>query len=105
MTSIDTTDHDDWLAGVRHRLLAVRDEYAARLLELTGQTPDAANTDIYAATIATTRQSLADTTAALLRIEASRYGMCETCGGEIPPERLDILPQARHCVACVSRRR
>ncbi len=104
MTRIDTTDHDDWLTGVRHRLTTICDEYTARLLELTSQTPDAANTDIHAASIATTRQNLADAIAALRRIEASRYGTCETCGGEIPPERLDILPQARYCVSCGSRR-
>lgn len=104
MRCIDTTDHDDWLAGIRSRLLAFRDEYRAQLLELAAQTPDAAGADLHAAMLATTRQSLADATAALQRIEVSRYGVCEGCGDAIPVERLDIRPQARHCVSCGSRR-
>ena len=30
------------------------------------------------------------------------YGICEACGQKIPPERLDILPEATLCVRCQS---
>jgi DnaK suppressor protein len=36
---------------------------------------------------------------ALSRIEAGTYGVCDTCGGEIEPERLEVLPYATLCVA------
>lgn len=25
---------------------------------------------------------------------------CESCGASIPPERLEVFPETRHCVAC-----
>lgn len=37
---------------------------------------------------------------AISRVDKGVYGVCESCSGEIPPRRLDVLPYARHCVAC-----
>jgi DnaK suppressor protein len=39
---------------------------------------------------------------ALERLAAGQYGACESCGEQIPPERLEALPDARHCVRCQS---
>jgi DnaK suppressor protein len=38
--------------------------------------------------------------AALERLHARTFGLCERCQGEIPLERLRAIPTARHCVAC-----
>lgn len=38
--------------------------------------------------------------AALARLSAGTYGVCEGCGGPIAAERLDALPVTRRCVAC-----
>lgn len=38
--------------------------------------------------------------AALSRVDAGDYGMCEECGREIPEGRLEIDPAADYCVAC-----
>ena len=37
---------------------------------------------------------------ALASIEAGTYGVCENCGGEIPPARLEALPATSMCVDC-----
>jgi len=37
---------------------------------------------------------------ALERAEEGRYGLCETCGKEIDPERLEIVPTATQCIDC-----
>lgn len=37
---------------------------------------------------------------ALARMDAGTYGMCQTCRGPIPIERLDAIPHARSCVGC-----
>lgn len=100
MTTIDTVDHDDWLADIRDRLTQARDEQFARVNELTATTPDAAEAAAHAAMLAAARQSLADATAALQRIEDGSYGRCEVCGAAINPERLEIIPHARTCVSC-----
>lgn len=38
--------------------------------------------------------------AALERIRDASYGECDTCGGDIPPARLQALPFATLCVKC-----
>ena len=39
---------------------------------------------------------------ALARLDEGRYGLCENCGQQIPPGRLEILPYATLCVSCQS---
>jgi RNA polymerase-binding transcription factor DksA len=38
--------------------------------------------------------------AALERVAGGTYGVCAGCGRPIPPERLEVRPTARTCVAC-----
>lgn len=56
------------------------------------------------ALIAQARGHLAELDAAELRIAEGTYGTCETCGGPIAPERLEVRPVARECIRCASRR-
>lgn len=37
---------------------------------------------------------------ALGRLERGSYGLCVTCGGEIPFERLYVFPEAPGCTSC-----
>lgn len=41
---------------------------------------------------------------ALIRIEEGEYGICESCGNDIPTARLDALPYATLCVDCARKR-
>lgn len=100
MTTLDTTDHDDWLAGVHDRLTRTCQDQTSQLAELTATVPDAAEAAAHNALLSATRQSLADTVAALRRVEQGRYGTCEHCAATIPAARLDLLPHARTCVSC-----
>jgi YteA family regulatory protein len=43
---------------------------------------------------------LQDIKDAIARIDKGVYGYCETCGEEIPPERLQAVPYARMCLRC-----
>lgn len=40
----------------------------------------------------------AEVEAALARVDAGTYGVCEVCGREIPPARLEARPMATRCV-------
>lgn len=40
---------------------------------------------------------------AFRRLEAGTYGVCESCSGEIPMNRLTAEPFARYCVPCLTR--
>ena len=50
-----------------------------------------------------TEQHLVEVDAALERVAAGTYGVCERCGGQIPEARLAARPVARSCVPCASR--
>ncbi|MCW4386407.1 TraR/DksA family transcriptional regulator [Salinibacterium sp. SYSU T00001] len=49
------------------------------------------------------RMRLADIEAALARLEAGTFGVCEACGRDIPEARLEARPASRLCVPCASR--
>jgi DnaK suppressor protein len=51
------------------------------------------------------RQHLADIDAALGRLDAGRYGICEACGDEIDLARLAARPAAATCITCAARPR
>ena len=40
------------------------------------------------------------TEAALDRIESGTYGICQSCGGDIPLARMEAMPSAARCVTC-----
>lgn len=50
------------------------------------------------------RSKLTSIDQALERIEQGTYGICESCEGEITPERLRAMPFTRLCVQCQSER-
>lgn len=37
---------------------------------------------------------------ALRKIPLGTYGLCERCGEEIDPDRLEAIPAARLCISC-----
>ena len=51
------------------------------------------------------QQHLSQIQLALGRIEAGTFGLCQTCGKPIAPERLEVLPWALDCVDCHSKKR
>jgi DnaK suppressor protein len=53
-----------------------------------------------AALLEQARRRLADVEAAVRAVEAGIYGMCETCGRAIAPERLAARPATRTCIDC-----
>ena len=52
------------------------------------------------ASITELRAQVAELDAALERVAAGTYGICEVCGLPIPPERLEARPAARTHVHC-----
>ena len=98
--TIDTVDHDDWLAEIRDRLQETWESKSFQLNDLTAAAPSPAEADAHAALIVKTQQALGDSAAALRRIEDGQYGVCEACARQIPRERLEALPHVRTCVSC-----
>ncbi len=50
----------------------------------------------------TARRRLVEVEAALGRLDAGTYGICERCGGAIAEGRLEALPATTRCVGCAS---
>lgn len=48
------------------------------------------------------RRHLAEIDAAVARLEAGTFGICERCRRPIPDERLRARPVARTCMGCAS---
>jgi RNA polymerase-binding transcription factor DksA len=47
---------------------------------------------------------VAELDAALGRVAAGSYGVCEVCGRSIDESRLEALPSTRWCITCAARR-
>lgn len=52
------------------------------------------------ALIFTLQRKLEDIDHAIKHAEGQGYGICESCGREIDPERLEIFPETTLCVDC-----
>jgi DnaK suppressor protein len=50
-------------------------------------------------------ETLTEIEHALEKFDVGTYGVCETCGAEIPEARLEAKPAARFCINCASARR
>lgn len=53
--------------------------------------------------IASTRRTIDDLDAALERLDAGTYGVCDRCGQPIPIERMEARPASTTCVVCLTR--
>jgi DnaK suppressor protein len=57
-----------------------------------------------AALVLQVQHHLAEVEAAVQRLEAGGYGVCERCGQPIASARLEARPVARTCITCASAR-
>ena len=55
------------------------------------------------AMLAQSAQHLAEIDEALGRLETGGYGLCTSCGRAIALGRLQVRPQASHCITCAGR--
>jgi DnaK suppressor protein len=110
-----------FLERMRQRLLAQRDEILERIgvdrdeylavveSSRTGDLADSAEAEVDGDTLATLgiqeRDHLSRISSALFRLEQDSYGICESCGGRIPQQRLEAAPDAVLCVECRRRAR
>ena len=116
------TTTTDFLAAQRRELEARRESYladakrsTAAALELmeSDDTQDMADEDGFGEgdTLSVERDRLlvvahdaqakaGEIDAALARVEAGTYGICESCGKPIPEARLEAVPEATLCVGC-----
>jgi DnaK suppressor protein len=56
--------------------------------------------DIMVDSAARETKQIRDIEAALGKIDAGTYGVCDECGTTIPMARLEYMPNAQYCIAC-----
>jgi DnaK suppressor protein len=102
--------------AVRQRLLCRREELLGRArrisadmrheaeplsLDSTEQAVQRGNDDVLASIGEAAAKELHQLDAALERVAAKRYGLCESCGAPIEVRRLAAVPYALQCMRCV----
>ncbi|HEB82427.1 MAG TPA: TraR/DksA family transcriptional regulator [Gammaproteobacteria bacterium] len=80
-------------ADVHHKKEPVEKDFAEQVTQRE-------NEDVLNALDDESIQTLNQVNAALLRIERGEYGICEKCGEQIDPKRLEALPFATTCINC-----
>ncbi|MEU4291665.1 TraR/DksA C4-type zinc finger protein [Kribbella sp. NPDC026596] len=86
----------------RFRLQQLQDiaRSAADIVETTSSPDTAAHSEIRHKLAVAAQTALAETEAALARMDAGRYGGCGRCGSTIALHRLYAHPQTRYCARC-----
>jgi DnaK suppressor protein len=96
----------DRLTGVREaasRLSTAANEAAERELSSADQHPaeqatETLERELDLGVLQSVDGELTELQAALDRLEAGTYGVCEVCGKAIPDGRLEAMPSARYCI-------
>lgn len=103
------TEYAPIRAQLQHRLAVLRDRVTAMEHELRhvdgpvaqdaeDRVSDSEHEDVLAALDDSGRRELQEVEAALARMEAGTYGICERTGQRIPLQRLLLVPTARTVV-------
>ncbi len=64
------------------------------------QATERENDDVLEEIARETQISIYKLRAALRHLEDDSYGICVTCGEDISPERLQVIPETTQCVNC-----
>lgn len=74
--------------------------HTMQLAQLSGQPADSGQDFERRSLAVASRQALTLIAGALRDMAEGRYGICASCGQPIPVERLEVRPEARHCLRC-----
>ena len=90
---------------IRQEITEDLDHLRADLRNMAEPSADEADLDAYErektwALIQTLQRKLESIEYALRSAKNGTYGICEGCGDRIDPARLEIIPQATHCLQC-----
>jgi RNA polymerase-binding protein DksA len=118
VSTVDTEAFRQRLLDERQRVLdAIENIHAENPGSITEETEERSFQDNHLGDVATatfdremastleenSAHVLAEIDAALARIDAGTYGVCERCGNPIAEDRLEALPWATLCIDCKRR--
>jgi len=88
---------------VRHKIRGFRDSEAADTMPPPAALDDPAHEDIDFALVQMQAETMEKLNAALARLAADQYGICDECEEEIPGKRLRAVPFTTRCRPCQER--
>lgn len=92
---------EERLATLQSRLASIkRDVTQGHSGDSAEQAQERENDEVVDAIGNETALSIRAVAAALERISAGTYGICENCGEDIGEARLQVVPEATRCVNC-----
>ena len=104
------------LEHFKHKLITLKDEVTQRINAIdkdirhegmssdwTEQATERENDEVLESLGNASEQELVMINNALKRIDSGEYFSCSTCGEEIPPARLELLPFSICCVNCAEK--
>ena len=92
----DATEQYEAQVSLAHRVRAGEYE-VGDVADLGSQVVDAEQEDMVTASLLEQKERLET---AMRRLDAGTLGVCDGCGADILPARLEIMPWATHCVPC-----
>lgn len=104
-----TAEFRDLLQDERTDLMSKLAEFGAGGAGLTYDSNFADSSQVTAerseaeALVASLQETLEDVERAIGKLDQGTYGLCESCGRQIDPVRLEAMPAARYCIDCASR--
>lgn len=103
-TSVVRAQLEDERERLRARLreLGPNDSFDEGFADSSQVTAERGELDALAGTLSESLREIED---ALAKLDEGTYGLCESCGNEIAPARLEAMPAARLCITCASKSR
>ena len=98
--------------SIKDKLLAKRSEYTQRVeaikkdfakgrsADFSEQTTESENDEVLRSLRHDAEQEIRQINHALDRLNQGDYGICEKCGNDIAPARLQTIPEATLCTGC-----
>ena len=83
-----------------HQLAAAWQQLEERAIELEEEAQKASITKPYDQLDESGKTEIEQIDLALIKMTVGEYGVCEVCGDDISPKRLEVIPWARLCVDC-----
>ena len=74
-------------------------DYDSNFADSSQVTAEKSETEVLVTELKT---ALSDVNEALLRLENGTYGLCQACGRQISPPRLEAIPTVKYCIDCAS---
>lgn len=103
--AVRTQKHVARLESERQETIEEIEHLRTDMRNMAEPSADEADIDAYErektwALIQTLQRKLESIDHAIRSTQNGTYGICESCGSRIDPARLEILPQATHCLQC-----